>query len=218
MERPPPAEPQPNRAGPGTRPGEAARAPPGRPPPGPPPAETDALAGGAIDEAAQRRRCAGARGLNGFVRDAHAHVTPRGDERTNVVDQGGRVTYALGREPLAALFRALEACRLEGSATHFSERQGTAAAPRSGLMLDFDITTAERRPALADRHYYRLAGALVAALQRDVDFAAQLPPEPGGRRPAEARLHVFFTVKPEAVPVDGAAAGAGPVSSTRSVR
>lgn len=168
------------------------------------------MAWAAIDEASQRKRCAGARGLNSFVRDvAHVHATQKGDERTNIIDQGERVTYAFGRDTLRQLFRHLEACRLEGSTTHFSERQGTPAAPRSGLMLDFDIITSARKPALADRHYYRIAGALVAALQRDVDFAAQLPPLPGGRRPVEARVHVFFIVKPEALPVAAAAATGG---------
>ncbi len=174
--------------------------------PGPSPAEVDAMAWASIDEASRRKRCAGARGLAGFVRDvAHAAATPKGDERTNVIDQGERATYAFSRDQLRALLGHLEACRLEGTATHFSERQGTAAAPRSGLMLDFDIVTAARRPALVDRHYYRLAGALAAALQRDVDFAAG-GGEPG-RPPAEARLHVFFTVKPEALPLPPAPGG-----------
>jgi phage/plasmid-associated DNA primase len=179
----------------------AAGGPAGGAEPGPSPAETDALAWAAIDEASQRKRCAGARALAGFVRDtAHAHVTPKGDERTNIIDQGERATYALGPDHLRTLLRHLEACRLEGSATHWSERQGTPAAPRTGLMLDYDLVVATRRPALTSRHYYRIAGALVAALQRDVDFAAQLPPGAGGRPPPELRLHVFFIVKPEAAP------------------
>lgn len=182
--------------------------------PGPSPEETDALAWAAINEAAQRRRCPGARGLGRFLSDiAHAHVTPKGDPRTNIVDQGPRVTYALGRDHLRALFGHLEACRLEGSVCHFSERQGTPAEPRSGIRLDYDIDTTLRRPALTDRHCYRLAGALLGALQRDIDFAAGLPPRPGGARPTEARFHVFFTVKPEAVPVAAdPPAGAAPAA------
>ncbi len=183
--------------------GEAPQADePGNHGPGPTPVETDALAWAAIDEASQRKRCAGARGLNSFVRDvAHAHITQKGDERTNIIDQGERLTYAFGRDHLRLLFRHLEACRLEGSTAHFSERQGTPAAPRSGLMLDFDLIVTARKPTLTDRHYYRLAGSLVAALQRDIDIAAQLPPLPGGKKPVEARIHVFFIVKPEALPV-----------------
>lgn len=176
---------------------------------GPTPAEIDALAWSAIEEASRRRRCAGARGLNAFVRDAaHAFVTPKGDERTNVIDQGERATYAMEPEAQRRLLHWLEACRLEGSVTHFSERQGSPAAPRCGLMLDYDIRTTLRRPALTDRHYYRIAGCLAATLQRDIDFAAQLPappPPPPGAPPRarEHRLHVFFIVKPEAVPLGG---------------
>ena len=163
---------------------------------GPSPAETDALAWASIDEASQRKRCGGSRALNNFIREGiHALTTPKGDDRTNVIDQGARATYALGPGPLRQLFHHLEACRLEGSTTHFSERQGSIAAPRCGLMLDYDMVVADSRPALTDRHYYRIAGALTAALQRDVDFAAQLGGAP------ELRLHVFFIVKREAVPI-----------------
>jgi hypothetical protein len=187
----PPASGTPGPAGP---PFEAAPAGPG-----PEPGAIDELAWASIEEIAQRKQRDGARALSSFVRDtARAHATPKGDPRTNVIDQGARATYALGREPLRGLFRHLEACRLEGSVAHWSERQGTPAAPRCGLMLDFDLVVPCRRPALADRHYNRIAGSLVAALQRDIDFAAQLAVR--GEAPAEARLHVFFTIKPEALP------------------
>jgi phage/plasmid-associated DNA primase len=161
--------------------------------PGPSPDETNAMVWATIDENSQRRRFPGARALAAFVRDAaHPYLTPKGDERTNIIDQGERTTYALGRDAQTQLFAALEACRLEGSVTHFSERQGTPATPRTGVMLDFDIVTAQRRPALADRHYYRLAGALAAVLQREIDFGA-----------AEYKMHVFFIVKPSASPIVG---------------
>jgi phage/plasmid-associated DNA primase len=167
---------------------------------GPTPAETDALAWTAIGEAAARRHSAGARALSTFVRDAaRPHITPKGDDRTNVIDQGARITYALDPPLLRALFARLEACRLEGTPAHFSERQGTGATPRCGIMLDYDLVVDAPRPAPGNRLYYRLAGALVAALQRDIDFAAALAE--GGRPAAEVRLHVFFIVKQEATPL-----------------
>lgn len=197
-------------ADPGPQPGE----PPlpaglGRPrgePPLPSPNETNALAWAAIAESSQRKRCAGARGLGAFLRGPAADfVTPRGDERTNAIDQGARQTYALGDPQWQALFRHLEACRLEGSTTHFSERQGTPAAPASGLMLDYDLVITDPAPAMQDRHYFRIASSLFAALQRDVDFtpaavARPAPPgSPGGG--LEARFHIFFIVRPEATPL-----------------
>jgi phage/plasmid-associated DNA primase len=212
MERKTTILPRPDGAGPQTLEDETAGGclPPafGDDGPGPSPAETDAFAWAAIDEVSQRKRCAGARNLNNFVRDvAHVLVTPKGDQRTNIIDQGERVTYAFDRDNLRTLFRHLEACRLEGSIVHFSERQGTPAVPRCGLMIDFDLFVSNRRPVLTDRHYYRLAGALVAALQRDIDFAAQLPAA-NGRPAVEARLHVFFIIKPEALPCRDPAAAA----------
>ncbi len=179
----------------------------------PTPNETNALAWAAITEATQRKRCAGARALGGFLRGPAADcTTPRGDERTNAIDQGARQTYSFGPPQWQALFRHLEACRLEGSTTHFSERQGTAAAPASGLMLDYDLVITDPAPQMLDRHYFRIASALFAVLQRDVDFApAATPPRPipGGHAPPEARFHVFFIVRPEAtaLPAQGPPGG-----------
>lgn len=170
------------------------------------PAEADALAWEALEETARRRHCAGAQALAAFARGAEGDATARGEERTNVIDQGARRTYALAPPALAALFRALEACRLEGTAAHWSERQGTVAAPLSGLMLDFDVATPREGAALAEGAAKRLCSALVSYLRRDVDFAALAPR-------GEARVHVFVTAKARAAPLPprpGAPPGAPP--------
>jgi len=171
---------------------------------GPSPAETDAVAWAAIGEASQRKFCAGARGLSNFVHNtAHAHLTGKNDERTNIIDQESRTTYALGPELVHQLFGFLEACRLEGSTSHFSERQGTPAAPYSGLMLDYDIITTQRRPVLTDRHYYRIAGSLAAALQRDLNLA-------GPSNAVECRFHIFFIIRVETTAIASDMAAVGP--------
>jgi len=172
---------------------------------GPSPAEADALVWAAIDEAAQRNRCAGARALNNFIRDtAIEFKTKKGDENTNIIDQGQKATFAFDNEHIRRLFQYLDVCRLEGSTAHFSEKQGSVAKPFSGLMLDFDMIITSRKPALTDRHYYRLAGSLAARLQRDIDFATQLPSTGRNAAPVETQLHMFFIVKPEtrALPMD----------------
>jgi phage/plasmid-associated DNA primase len=184
---------------------------------GPSPAEIDAIAWSAVDESVQRKHRKGARELNGFLRDtAHAFLTKKNDERTNIIDQGDRLTYNLNREYVSRLFGYLEQCRTEGSTAHFSERQGIPSAPRSGFMLDFDIKTTMKKPVLSDRHYYRLTGALLAALSREVDFAAQMPPSAGGKMPLEMKIHVFFIIKPAAVLIDGTGNAGDPGSSTTS--
>lgn len=158
---------------------------------GPTPAEIDAAAWSTITEDVQKNHCAGTRTLSTFTRESIcAHITPTGDDRTNIIDQNTRTTYALDSEYLRQLFIHLEACRIEGSAVHFSERQGTPAAPKCGIMIDYDIITNNRKPVLTDRHYYRFAGALVATLQRDLDFT---------RHGSELRIHVMFIIKPEVV-------------------
>ena len=189
--------------------------------PAPTPAQTDAAAWALIAETATRKRCAGARALSAWLRDtAHAAQTPKNDDRTNIIDQDARTTYAFEPRLVSTLFAHLEACRLEGTTAHFSERQGTLAEPATGLMLDYDIVTRLRQPLLTDRLYYRFAGALAAALQRDVNFVPAAVGSASGFGPAgqtEQRLHMFFIIKPEAVALPQAAGQAsGQVSSPAS--
>ncbi|HVE12020.1 MAG TPA: PriCT-2 domain-containing protein, partial [Elusimicrobiota bacterium] len=159
------------------------------------PEDAAAQAAAAADETVQQRCHAGAMALAAFLREVADAATPKGDERTNVIDQGARKTYSLDPERLQRLFALLDDCRREGTTTHFAERQGTAAAPCSGLMLDFDIFTRTRRPVWADRSYVRLAGALAAAFQRDLALGAD-----------DERFHVFFLQKPEGRPAPPGAA------------
>ena len=171
----------------------------------PTPAETEAAVRVAISETAIKKRMPGSRALAAWLRDiAHAWITPKNDDSTNVIDQGERVTYSLGRAAMSTLFGHLEAARLEGTATHFSERQGTVATPNCGIMLDYDIVTRLRQPQLSDRLYYRFAGALVSRLTHDLVM----------RSAGELRLHVFFIVKAEAVALTNAGASSTGASST----
>ena len=170
---------------------------------GPTPAETEAAARAAIAATAVKKRSPGSRALSAWLRDSAASwVTVKNDENTNIIDQGDRVTYNMNPTGISTLFTHLEATRLEGTITHFSERQGTAAAPNCGIMLDYDIITRQRQPQLSDRLYYRFAGALMNRLQHDLKLAI-----------GEFRTHVFFIVKPETVslgPINGSGTNTAP--------
>lgn len=167
----------------------------------PTPADTESMTWAVIEEVAQRKHNAAARALFTFKRDAgFPYRTEKGDTRTNVIDQGEKVTYAMPPDVFGQLMEILELCRIEGTTCHDSERQGTPQKPRSGLMLDFDVITTQRTPQLQDKHMYRLISAIVIRFQRDIDFQSQLPAA-AGRRPSELKIHVFFIVKPEAVQV-----------------
>ena len=165
----------------------------------PTPADTDSMAWAVIEEVAQRKHNAAARALYTFkCDDAFPFRTEKGDTRTNIIDQGEKITYALSPDMVKRLMGLLEACRLEESICHDSERQGTPQKPRSGTMLDFDITTTQRNVQFQDRHMYRLIGAIVGRFQRDIDFQSQLPAA-AGHRSRETKIHIFFIVKPETV-------------------
>jgi phage/plasmid-associated DNA primase len=164
----------------------------------PTPAETDAIAREELREAAQRKQYPAARGLAAFLREPAQTqmITGKGDSRTNIIDQGDRVTYAMPGDTVQSLFNHLEEVRRSGLASHFSERQGTPDAPTSGLMLDYDLIVASRDAQLQDRHVHRISCQVVRALRRDLIF----PPEAAARR-SDVALHVFTIVKPEPVAV-----------------
>ncbi len=168
--------------------------------PAPAPHETEALVWDDMEETAQRRHRNGARELHKFLQgDAQAFLTAKGDNLTNIIDQGDRKTFALPRDELSRLFVHLEACRLEGSITHFSERQGTTDS-RAGIMVDFDVLTPQRGVSLDSRQAFRVVSCIFAQLVRSIDFASGVPPD-RGETPKEFRAHAFVTTKVAPVPV-----------------
>jgi hypothetical protein len=97
----------------------------------------------ALEEVVQSKRNPGHRALHQFRRRIAAQATPSKDEKTNIIDQGEKVTYNLSDSQIAELFDLLEACRREGSIMHFSERQSSPARPKCGIMIDYDVVTTE---------------------------------------------------------------------------
>ncbi len=193
----------------------AAPAPPPSDPP-PAPHETEALVWADMEETAQRRHRSGARDLHRFLQgDAQAFLTSKGDNSTNIIDQGDRKTFALPRDEISRLFVHLETCRLEGSIVHFSERQGTADS-RAGIMVDFDVLTPQRSVSLDSRQAFRIVSCIFAQLVRSIDFASGVPPD-RGELPKEFRAHAFVTTKAAPVPVAGSIAAAGAPPKTGAV-
>ena len=143
-----------------------------------------------INEITQRKLNKGLSELDSFIKSLSTScITQKGDEKTNIIDQGAKTTYCLSDEQLGHLYDRLEMCRKEGSITHFSEKQGSKTI-MCGLMLDYDIITANNKPTLTDHQYYRITNSLVSNLQRNIDFSVTKK---------EIILHVFFIVKPQAV-------------------
>lgn len=133
----------------------------------PSPNDIDVLTWTSITEFSQKKHCQGAKTLHQFLQSIeHIYSTQRKDERTNIIDQGNKKTYAIPDDILLQLFKYLNACRLESSITHFSEKQ----KDQSGFMLDLDIITTNKNVCLTDKHFYRLTGALFVSLQRDIKF------------------------------------------------
>jgi phage/plasmid-associated DNA primase len=145
----------------------------------PTPADIDVLTWTSITEASQRKHYLGARNLYQFLQGLEqSYATQKKDERTNIIDQGEKKTYALPTEFILQLFKYLNTCRLEGSITHLSEKQ----SGKSGIMLDLDIITTNKQVCLTDKHLYRLTGSIFVSLQRDLKFGTDC-------------CHIFYTVR-----------------------
>ena len=168
--------------------------------PAPPtPAETEALALAELEAAATQKTSPAAQALAAYLRSpaATAAITPKGSDATNVIDQGARITYGFCPERVAELTALLERGRAAGLTNHFSERQGTPAAPACGIMLDFDLVVGSADAAATERDLHRLALRVAAAFHRDLVF----PPAALVR--GEARVHIFSTLKPAPTPLPG---------------
>ena len=127
--------------------------------------DIDNLTISSINEFPQKKHCQSFRQLQHFLqRIEHNYSTPRKDDKTNIIDQGEKKTYALPNELLIQLFKHLNECRIEKSITHFSEKQNE----QCGFMLDVDIITTNKNAALTDTHYYHLTSALLMSLQQDL--------------------------------------------------
>jgi len=154
--------------------------------------------------------------LRRFFEQAAGRVTERGSERTNIIDRGftgGGATYDLADDDLARLLLRAEDCRRAGVTLHLLEKQGNAASPHSGIMLDYDVALRERPaetqmsmgcgaaprrvPAVLSARARRdLCAVIARQLVRDLVFRRAA----GEEGAAETQIAFFFIVRPEVTP------------------
>ena len=155
---------------------------------GPSPYETDAMAWEVINSISQKKICNGSKNLSTFIRNiGYLHITEKGDDRTNIIDQGAPCTYYFNCDVLSQLFIYLDACRIENSIIHFSERQYSSTILQSGIMIDFDIKTIIKKPIITDKHYFRITHAILKNLINDLQL------------PADLKIIIAFTIKTETI-------------------
>jgi phage/plasmid-associated DNA primase len=155
------------------------------------PIEADAMAWEVINSISQRRVCIGSKQLTTFLRNTgHYLVTEKGNQKTNIIDQGDKKTYYFDLNAIKELFIHLENCRLEKSVMHFSERQYSSDVEYSGIMIDFDIKTVERCPVLLDKHYFKISQVIMRQLVTDLEITSD-----------EFKFHICFTIKSATVEI-----------------
>lgn len=164
------------------------------------PVEADAMAWEAIHAISQKRICIGSKQLTTFLRNVgHYLVTEKRDPRTNIIDQGEAKTYNFDPSSLQKLFKHLEACRLERSILHFSEKQYSHDIAYSGIMIDYDIKTKEKSPIILDKHYFKISQVIMKHLFSDLKITGN----------NEFKLHICFTIKDATVEIVSSSAGMG---------
>jgi phage/plasmid-associated DNA primase len=87
-------------------------------------------------------------------------------EKTNIIDQGKKIAYAIPEKLIPRFFDSLEKCRREKLMLNFSEKQQDP----SGLMLDFDILQENEKSQLDDSHFYTLTRAIMEIYSTMVDI------------------------------------------------
>ena len=161
------------------------------------PTEADAIAWEAIHAISQKRICIGSKQLTTFLRNVgHYLTTEKKDPKTNIIDQGDLKTYNFDDTSIQKLFSHLEACRLEKSILHFSEKQYSADIQYSGIMIDFDIKTTEKNPIITDKHYFKMSQIIMRHLISDLNI-----PETNSKICQEFKFHICFTIKEATVEI-----------------
>jgi phage/plasmid-associated DNA primase len=150
------------------------------------PINIDILTWSSITESSQKKHFLGAKNLHQYIQSIeHIYSTPKNDNSTNIIDQFNKKTYCLPVNQIQDLFNHLNQCRIEGSITHFSEKQ---ISP-SGIMIDLDIISTDNQLVLTDKHLYRLTGSLFVLLQKDIKLDNQ-------------QQYIFYTLKQKVISLD----------------
>lgn len=119
----------------------------------------------AIKEISQKKFFTGARELNNYIQSIERlFITPKGDTNTNIIDQGSNKTFNF--PCISDLCNHLNACRIEGTIMHYSEKQ----IEPCGLMLDFDIITSNREITLYVKLLRKLTKTIFKVLNTDIDL------------------------------------------------
>ncbi len=162
------------------------------------PAEPTAMTDADEPNYAEKRHSPALRSLTAFARNELApYRAAKGDEKINIIDQGEKIAYAAPKSVIRTLMPKLEACRIEGVAAHFSERQGGAVELYSGIMHDFDLICLRKPEPLSARQYHRMTLSFAERLRADVDLSAprRLDDDTPVAAPAEVKFLVFFIIK-----------------------
>lgn len=134
------------------------------------------------------------RDLRSFI-SSNNFVTEKHDQNTNIICVSEKKTYNIPSNHLPEFFNHLDACRRDGLAIHWSERQETSTQSHSGIMIDFDRYQDTNLPQITEEHFGELIAAITGLLYEFLDLS---------EHSVDGKLsyHIFIIRKPAVVPVE----------------
>lgn len=117
-----------------------------------------------LDDHSRRVSSDTLRQFESFLREQDAYKTASKTDKTNIIDQQGKKTWAFPELILSQFMEVYDKCRREGNVMHFSEKQQYEGKLESGIMLDFDCKFREANPEPARTIRLRIIEAVMEVI------------------------------------------------------
>ena len=109
------------------------------------------------------------RNFEEFLGDQYNYKTAAKVDKTNVIDQDKKRTWALPEDVFAQLMHHIEECRKAGVVLHMSEKQQYTGKMESGMMLDFDCKYKSANPDIKKTTKSKLIEAIIDIVVSTLD-------------------------------------------------
>jgi phage/plasmid-associated DNA primase len=119
-----------------------------------------------MSEIMQEKTSKSLKHLHTFWGSVSAFATKPKDDRTNIIDQGTKKTYALPDDEISKLMEILNECQKEGVMSHVSEKQGV----ESCMMIDFDIIQTVSDSLVTTLEFQKLTKTITDMLFEFIEF------------------------------------------------
>lgn len=133
--------------------------------------ENQAYVQNLLDEKINNTHNTALRNFTEFLRDQYSYKTATKVDKTNIIDQDSKQTWALPNEVVMQLLHHIEECRKSGATLHMSEKQQYTNKMESGIMLDIDAKYKIANPEIKKTSKFKLVEAIVEIIVNSLDHS-----------------------------------------------